>query len=254
MQFNDIFGLPTEHEDVGNIYPILVKDSEEFDQYSGLLAQGKQHFPNKKDTPLLECIYTASEQEATPLILAYLGQLFKLVLRVKEIEIKHDGKHWYYLIEGSTPHVDSEGNVKEKIITVDNYDSIREIIMKQNLIVEPRFFKDPRVAKKAQSFLETKAKGGIEMTMEDKITTVSVWVGKTYEELSNYTIYQLESEFGRICQLADYQSQVLMMTNPHADLKGVKFKHFAEKLNLMSDPFEGFMKKKGDLSVTKALE
>lgn len=222
-QLNHIFSKPTCTEDIDQttsipIYPIKLKDLDEFQRCSYLLNFSKENF-EESEKPLLFLIFAAAGR----LNLQYeqLTETFcKLFSLVTQKEVSFD--YSYFLIG------------KLKFVGVENYSQVREIIMRQNLIHEPKVFKDPLVQEWANMVLESKTKKGPKITIEDMITTVSVETGKHYAELENYSKYQLFSDFYRIRKMKNYDLSLLARSNGG----DVEIVDFAEDLDLYKNPYD----------------
>jgi hypothetical protein len=119
-------------------------------------------------------------------------------------------------------------------ISIHNYDVVREIIMKQNLIFEQKIYKTELMNKWAQKALKAKQKNAPKISMEDIITTVSVGCSKNYSDLENYTIYQIYSDFYRLRKLMSYDTNVQFKC-VGADLT---LEDYAEDLDLFHNPYD----------------
>jgi hypothetical protein len=86
----------------------------------------------------------------------------------------------------------------------------------------------------ADKVLQARAKHQIKMEFEDMISTVSVFTGKHYWDLSRYTIYQLKSDFNRISKIMNYKTGVLAAING----SGQKIEHYSESLELDKNPYD----------------
>jgi hypothetical protein len=83
--------------------------------------------------------------------------------------------------------------------------------------------------------------------MEEMLSTVSVFTGKHYWDLKDYTIYQLRSDFNRICKIEEYRTQSMVFANPYADLSKFKMDHFAEKIDMYKNPYDDVFKDKSTM-------
>ena len=81
------------------------------------------------------------------------------------------------------------------IISIHNYEEVRNIIMKQNLMFEQKVYKNEMVREWAEMMLEERAKNSAKITIEDMITAVKNYNGLTYEQVMEETIYQLSDAF-----------------------------------------------------------
>lgn len=243
MSLNDIWGLPVYVEGIGHIYPIRMKDYEEFDSVADVLRYSKKHFPltkgQEKDYALLDLIMYAFRKDK---IERKLEKLFSLVMR-KEVVYKTDGYGYMFLI--------NMYDNKINCINADNYDKFREIVMKQNLVFEHKVFKNKLVQQWAMKVLKAREKNAPKIGIEDMITTVSVYTGKNYDVIREGTIYQLYADFNRVRKMKNYDVSVLAgATGREMDLKD-----FAEYLDMHKHPYDDLFKKKDDFkNLNKALK
>jgi len=234
-KLTNIFGKSQYVEGIGEIYPIKVSEWEEFSEYCTILQLKKEHFTKGKPTEMkhLEVLFTQNEI----MIIHALKQTLKMALH-----IEHDmfdpfangetGRLGFAITEGE----------KFKIIDQDNFDEIRRIILNQNLLIEPRVFKNKYIEESYEAWLKTQSGKGVEITFEAKLTTVAAWEGKRPKDYLDYTYYELEAIFQRINKFFEFTSQSMMLANPYADPSSMKMIHFAESINLYRDPSEEFDK------------
>jgi hypothetical protein len=243
-----IFAQPDYIEGVGYIYPIKLGNYEMFQEYSRILYVSKNHFLDDS-LPLLAFIFINAK---------YLGyteeklkktfeDLFSLVLR-KDIKFCSDNKKfWFQTIQANK-------NNKEELVQLDigfnNYDQIRSIIMKQNLMFEQKIYRNPKVQEWANKVIEARSKNS-NITLTDIISTVSVYKGVSYEELKEYTLYQLYADFHRIRKMKNYEADVIFRSVSDK----VTIEDFAEEINLFNNPYDNLFVNKSKLSnINKAIK
>ncbi|QSF43271.1 hypothetical protein [Paenibacillus tianjinensis] len=230
MIVNNIFGKPTIIEGVGEIYPIKLMDYDRFQESSGVLYYNKQHFGKEYEKyDLLDLIVFGCGED----FIARLEILFSIVTK-KQVIYYYNGENSYGFSIDEASH-----------ITKYNYDLVRNVIMKQNIMIEPKVYKNKIVAEWAAKAAAAKSKNGVKMTYEDMVSTVSVYTGKSYKELEEQTIYQLQSDFSRIGKMMEYTTTIAFMCA--GDTKS-KLNHFAEHVDLFRDPDDGLFVSKNKLS------
>ena len=206
------------------IYPIKLKDYEEFSKYSSLLYLSKNHFDESvRDNSLLELLYLSHSSLGltTEDFINNLCKLFSIVT-LKEVDfIEKDGKIAFWIDENG-------------FIDQSNYEKVRVIIMKQNLIHEQKVYKTKLMAQWAEKALLAKQKTAPKISLEDIVSTVSVGCHKHYWDLENYTIYQIYSDFYRLRKIIEHDSSVQFKC-AGADLK---LPEFAEDLDLYHNPYD----------------
>lgn len=237
-----IFAQPDYIEGIGNIYPIQLKDYKEFQKCSSILYISKNHF-GETDTPLLALIFLSMEHlgyNNDDLVLL-LEKLFSLVLR-QPISLFSNDKNFWFQTESE------EENTK---INFYNYDELRSVIMKQNLMFEQKVYKNPKVQEWANKVLEARSKNSSGITLEDIISTVSVYKGVSYEDLKYYSLYQLYTDFHRIRKMKKYDADIIFRSVSDK----VTVEDFAEQVNLFKNPYDDLFVSKDKLSkLNKAMK
>lgn len=230
MSLGNILGKPKHIEGVGNIYPIKMKDYDKFVECSNVLYVGYQHLDAffeselKNELKLFDILFFIFGQD----VIHDLETLFSLVTQ-KEV------------VFFSTDRIAGFEVDENHIINRDNYDQVREVIMNQNLLYEPKVFKNKAVQQWAEKVIKTRSKNSVEITVEDMLSTVSAFTGKHYWELEEYTLYQLKSDFERINKLKNYDAEIAFKC---AGAQELKIKHFAEKIDLYRNPYDDLFKSK----------
>jgi hypothetical protein len=176
------------------IYPVKAKDYDLFQMYSQVLHLSKNHFAE------------------TPCPLLILVLLSHELLGIKEEELKLNFCNLFSLVLQKEVNFISieEGFLigKDNIISHHNYDKIREIIMRQNLMFEQKIYKTKLMNQWAEKALKAKQKGAAKVSFEDIVSTVSVGCHKHYDDLKNYTIYQIFSDFYRYRKIEEHRSNI----------------------------------------------
>lgn len=119
--------------------------------------------------------------------------------------------------------------------------------MKQNLLHEPKVFKNKLVQEWAEKTLKARQKNGVKYGIEDVITTVKNYSGITYQEVMEQTIYQVYADFQRINKLKDYDVAVSFKC---AGAEKIKIPYFAEELNMFKNPYDDLFVDKSKLKNT----
>lgn len=239
MSLINIFQKPVNIKGFGNVYPIQVGDWDEFENYLNVLMISKKHIEVTidEDIALLHRIVLGIQDDK---INNSLCKLFNLISKTDsfKLELFHDKYHFI--------------NDESQTVDFTNYDDIRNTIFHQNILFEPKVYKDPLMQQWAEKVLEARSKNAANITMEDMITTVAVLSGKHYWDLEKYSIYQLKSEFQRINKIKVYDTTSIMYANPYAS--DIKLDHFAEYLDMYADPYKDVFKSKDKLkNINKAL-
>jgi hypothetical protein len=233
MSINNLFGEPFFIEGIGNVYPIRLIDWEKFESVIPVILQSEKHFETNGEFPLLDILIRGISDEV---IVKSLEIIFQLALRNEDVKfVVYDFDKYKFQIDD------------EYSITVDNFPLIRNVIMQQNILFEPKIYKNKEVQRWAEKVLAARGKNAPNITIEEMISTVSVFTGKHYWDLKDYTIYQLKSDFNRICKIEEYRTQSMVFANPYADLSKFKMDHFAEKIDMYKNPYDDVFKDKSTM-------
>jgi hypothetical protein len=227
-----IFAKPQYVAGVGNIYPVRLKDYDDFQECGGILYISKKHFGDSEH-PLLDMLFSSLKSLALTeqQLINKLTKLFSIVLR-EEVFFGCKDKFYGFLVD------------HERYIDKKKYEQVREIIMKQNLMFEQKVYKNKLVQEWAEAAMEAKMKNTANITIEDMITTVSVVKGKDYDEMQEkYTIYQLYADFYRIRKIKKFDTDTLFCTVSNE----VTVEDFAESLDLFKNPYDDLFVSKDKL-------
>jgi hypothetical protein len=230
MSLKNIRKKPEFIKGIGDIYPIEVKDYDDFQECANILYISKNHFQDGEKYPLLDLVIFGFKEEERKENISNLEKLFTLTLHKEVFFIMLENNTYGFIVNNREFDENSEVNV----ITNENYEQLRSVIMKQNIMHEQKVFKNPLVQQWANTVIESKAKNSVKISMEDMLTTVSVVKCKDYDELDNYSIYQVYADFYRIRKMKSYDSSVLFRTVSN----DVKIEDFAEDLDLYHNPYD----------------
>lgn len=97
--------------------------------------------------------------------------------------------------------------VGDKYITRDNYDTIREVIMRQNLIFEPLIVEDAYTQKIIDKAIKSKNRGGGAFDFQSMLVYVCNRRNFTPQQLSSYTYYQLRCD-NEMIQRMEYNDSI----------------------------------------------
>lgn len=229
-----ILAKPEIVDRVGKIYPIKVAEYDEFEKSAGILGLGKKHFRLEDEDinkySLLDLIMSLPDDEMN--IIETLEKLFLLVCR-KDFKFTNQGNSYAFISKDNKSYINKK-----------NYDKVREIVMKQNLIFEPKVYKSKLVQEWADKVKKARAKKGDKITVEDMISTVSAFTGKLHENIANMSIYQLYSDYRRIEKIKDFDSVILFRS------QGAKAEvnYFGGYINMFQSPDDDIFVKKDKLN------
>ncbi|WP_099301823.1 hypothetical protein [Bacillus sp. Marseille-P3800] len=254
---NNFFGKPTTITGVGEIYPITMRDYDEFMDIVNIIMLKKSQFPfneddlsrffeNPSQLRILDYIAINSALEQSDELLEGLKRIFELTTKESVKYLKSEDSVAFFI-----------GNVDEspghkKVIHSKNFDQVRECIMTQNLIVEPKEYANPLVAKWAAKAAEAKAKSSAktEIDMESILSSLQMSMGQKASFFEDFTIYQIYSAFSRLGKFNEFETDLALIG--HSDQVGNV--HFAEVIDLTKNPEDGAFKESSSLEgITKHL-
>lgn len=254
--FNDyelsdaLFDLPCT---VGNakIYPTKVTDHKTFQKYGKYILYSKKHFnitDDYKDSLLKTVIYhhikSLQDNPSTfnpdlvyqqNIIVKDLEELFSITCR-EEIKFNYDN--------GNYTFINKDGLI---IVDEDNFDTIRQILLKLNMMFEPKIYKSEIERKwEEKAMIARNKNSNKDFDFIDIITIVSCSTGKSYKEISEQNIIQLYSDFFR-CTNTESSIRTAIFQSVGCELKGANFTDSIVGL-LYRDPYEGLWKDKSSLT------
>jgi hypothetical protein len=234
MSLDYISGKSKHLDGIGDIFPIKIKDYDEFDKCSSALYYTKQHFQIEEDYPLLTLLISLRDEK----LIKDLEKLFSLVTQKEVFFISTENIYGFVIDE-------------EHMINADNYDEVRKVIMKQNLMFEQKVYKNKLTQQWAEKVLEARKKNSVEVGIEDMLTTLHVVSGVSYDKLMDYTIYQLQASFNRISKIKGYDTNIAFKC---AGADKINLDYFAEKIDMFKSPYDDIFKSKDKLkSINDAL-
>lgn len=202
------------------IYPINIKEySELINKYSIYLQLSRERLKLRKEDNLLSItilllIKSMVESENGDIktninkIIGDLEGLFSMVTK-KEVKCKRVGNIFRFEGEGVA-------------INDNNYESVRKVIMKMNLIKEPKVFDDPLTQKWYYKALLAKQKNQPKLELEDIIITVIQDMKYSFEYVYGLNIVALYSLYSKIIQRDNYD-KVMMFKTVSDKLPNVNF-------------------------------
>lgn len=223
MAYEDVLGCPGKIEEEYKhnpllLYPVKLKDYKRFTELSHFLLLDEDAFDDLKIT-LLSALLRLHERfgETQESMIEKLCELFSIVTR--------QGVGFYF--DETIQFIVGNGSY----IGEYNYDLVQKIIVRQNLIFKPKNYKDPIVNEWANKVMKNR-QNGTKIMLEDIITTVSAGCGIPYNDLNEYTLYQLYATFYRKCKEIDYAHSTTLAV---AGVKDVSIEYFAQNIDLYEE-------------------
>lgn len=190
-----ILGLPIKTE-IGECHFLKVKEYPDYFMDLQVVSLTKDHLINKyselnKDGSLTEFIEEISKRE-----------LFELAVTIPELQ-----ESYFRLF---TKVFGNDEFLSE--ITTDNFNIYRKLIMDMNFVKEEIINPNPEIQKAIERSKRVKAAEGEPMEFADIVSSVVGFNGLTYQNINEFTIYQLYMTFHRIAQIKNYDTSTLFAT------------------------------------------
>lgn len=249
----DFLGEPDELLGVGLIYPVKIKDYALFNKLSVLfLEKGLKYirdiFKEPKSTYLLDFLVRMCILD-DDLDISYLEKLFSITLNKKvvfkieryitenryetedDLRKALDKSEYYFEIETSKK--------KQKIsnrINKYNFEDYKSIISRQNLVFEIPSSPSKKGQKMFDEKLESMSSGGISSDIESMICAIVTYKGMKIDDIKDYTIYQLKTEFEMITRQFIFMGQSNMFAQGRKEVV-----HLSEKMMITESPYKDFL-------------
>jgi len=243
MSLNYLLAQPDCVEDKINpnnsilIYPIKLKYYEEFSKYAGILYLSKNHFDeNFRHFDLLELLFI-SHQDLGFTIDSFIDNFCKLFNFVTLRDVSFSEQDSGFIFYDDIYNENENIKVK-KVINQSNYEQLRDVIMRQNLIIEKKIYKTKLMTEWVEKAMRAKQKTAAKITLEDVVSTISVGCGKHYWELEDYTIYQIYSDFYRLGKIIEHDITVQFKCSQNYDPTSISIENYSESLDLYHNPYD----------------
>lgn len=244
-------------EEVGGIklYPVKVLDWEEFQPLSSkFLLYGYDFLDYRlgagEETLLFDLVVSiitndilnGSKEQCQAL--KDFERMFSIILRTesKLMLDKGTGKWWLEFDNG-----DNKGKIDR-----DNYDEIRDVVMRQNLIHEPLIVEDEYSQEIIDEGIKAMSKGGSKSDLESMVAYVVNLKGIDASEMSDYSYYRLRCDV-EMWQRIEMNRAIHIYRSQGAKVNTInEFKEFECHKNPFS--WEAlFEKDKGDADMAKMM-
>lgn len=173
----------------------------------------------KEDLQFINFIETSEKSEYRNI----LNNISTLLYMVTKIIPKYNEKEFIF-------------NYENKILTLnkDNFYEFREIVMKQNILFEPKTSPQFEGQKQIDRDLQARIADSMESDIESIVALVT---RKTQQDVSNYTYYRLMADFRSIMMEKNFDA-VSRLFSCGNGRKGDKLPDITESLNLDDNPYD----------------
>lgn len=205
-----VLGRPIETS-AGQIKHIRVEEYDDYTHYLQMMAQDKSYI-----------VYSYLKMEKSPELLELVEQIVDMEFYEVVLGLPHYRAAYEVVYEKSFVKKEDIDN-----ISYDNFEEIRKVILQLNCVkiqkaainmdkdhrsylstkVQEAFDRSARV--KAQ---DAKSMGQEPPELQDIISVVVVGANKSYEEIADWSMYQLYMAYSRYSQIQAYKSSVLFAT------------------------------------------
>lgn len=190
-----ILGLPIE-TDLGYCHFLKVKEYPNYFMDLQILGLTKNHIISKynemnKDRSLDEFIEELHK-----------ASLFEIAVGIPEIK-----QSYISLLSKVLKNDYAADGLNE-----ENFYYIRSLIMTMNCLKEEKVNPNPEIQKALERSKRVKAREGEKLEFADIVTSVVGHKGLTYDDIHNYSIYQLYMTYYRIAQFKNYDTTTLFAT------------------------------------------
>lgn len=228
-----IMGKPVFINNLGCIYPILVKDWNCFCDFGGYLGLSKKHMNLKKVEDLLPTLITMivnvkskkcntldDKIKQVEYVIDGFCKMFSLLCRKK---ITFDDETFSFIGDGV-------------MINQDNYNILRNVVLKMNLLKEPKIYEDSKYGEYDRYWEEKalKAKKGKDITLGEMMIILRGFTKESYETIANFNIFQFNSDYLRATQVYNYETLRELASNRD----GIQIPPFSDEIinALYKDP------------------
>jgi len=186
----DVFGKPTEYKSI-KIYPVKIVDILDFYTNVNCLTINKNKIPDVEIIKMSYLLFLFVISHKEPEFLEMLFKILNMVLKDQEFTLGFENEQLIF-------------KVNDIIITDYEFDNIRDIILKQNLLSIEQIL-DPQLEKRlkeAEEFMSNKNKSA---SLEERIVAYHCVSGMKYEDIEQLTIYQFNKGLERMQLIKNFE-------------------------------------------------
>lgn len=224
--------------DIDNVkvYPVQVKLWNRFQNYISLFMFSKEHYKLENDEQLLRFIITMNSTNKETMsadnvllenILSQLCDAFNIISRCND---------FIYDIRDNDFIFKSKSN--NCIVDKNNFNIIRQVVLKQNLKFEPIIYESEFKKKWAEKVKRGKMKKNEGLSLSEIINFVRCSLSVSYKEISEMNIFQLYSDFRRINNNKEFDVVSLLKTTYGIEWDKLPNVNYTDKIfdDLMRNP------------------
>lgn len=193
-----ILGLPIQTV-LGSCHFLKVKEYPEYFFDLQTVSLTKSHLINKYSE--------INKKIKDPQLEEFITSIHNLNLYTLANTIPELSESYLKLFAKVFNNEDAFSNIKE-----EDFDYIRNLIMEMNFMKEEVINPNPEIQKAIERSRRVKTQGDDKLEFTDIISSVVGFNGLSYQNINEFTIYQLYMTFYRIAQIKNYDTSTLFAT------------------------------------------
>ncbi|PLR99645.1 hypothetical protein [Bacillus sp. T33-2] len=213
-----ILGLPIQTE-IGVCHFLKVKEYPDYFMDLQIIGLSKQHFINK--------YAEMNKRQKDPLVEEFIEELkivdlYQIVVNIPEVS------QAYFSVLSK---VFDDGDIVEKI-TPENFSYYRNLVMTMNFIKEEKINPNPEIQRAIERSRRLKQQDSEGLEFSDLVSSVVGFNGLSYQDINEFTVYQLYMTYYRIAQIKNYDTSTLFAT---VSSEKIKIESWSKHINLFED-------------------
>lgn len=247
-----LYNEPCLVKECGYIYPVSIRQLKKLNLYSMYLILGKDHLKVDDEKLILPAIISVGfnyyieqglfEKDDTKNIIAKvisdLEDLFSIISKEK-VSIKDIEKLRF------------SNDTNTFIISPNNFDKVRQVILKQNLLYEPKIYENEITQKWAEKVKKARRRKSKPISMESMINALRSDLKISYKEISEMNILQFNFDYARMIHVQNY-NKATFYGILSSDVPNI---NFVEDLleEIIKNPDDDIFKDSSSIKLNKAL-
>lgn len=235
-----LLGNPIGVINIGKVYPIKVKDYAVFSYYSWALQKSRKSL-NVEDSEeslfsilIKDNFENETDERKKGHFLEAILCILSLVTR-QEVEFIREtfsfkiGSSTFENIDGKEAEFESE-----RFLNESNFEEFREIVCKQNAVIEDRYYKNQFYREMIEDEKKRRSNKKGAITIDTMISVVSVEMCVGYDFINEMTYMQFASNFNRIILKQLHEDSIKYASS--GNFKDVKIQNYYEEIDLFKHP------------------
>jgi len=220
-----ILNMPIEIDGIGRIYPFTMEEYALYSHYFNVLTVTVDLYLQQIDSKEKELRKEIESKVKNFDIVCSQKEFVELLLSLLSISFKPKRLKYCPVLQRIL--------INDGLITRDNYDYIRNEIIKVNNIRLPNQAKTKELQEwfdKAYKARNAQNKNAGDM--EDIITSIMAFTGYTPEDIKKMTVYQVNKLIARLNKISEYNTNIQFLC---AGAEKINLEHWSSKINNGND-------------------